>query len=195
MRTPGYVYGVNGTIERVCGRHGDPAFLAFGLSAPTLQLYHVRFQQKDVWPEQAESEDFVEVELYEHWLEAVPNPTESSNAPLYPEQSLFDHTGSKDDCVHVHYDHSHQHHDDDHHHHDDDHVHEARPTVKVRALDCEGPPRPGQELFAALKRIVIDKRKVLLAADLTGMCQRLDTAGGNLDGANLVVRAWQDAGF
>jgi hypothetical protein len=53
IRTPGYVYGVSGTIERICGRHGDPSYLAFGLQTPPLrQLYRVRFRMQDLWPEQ-----------------------------------------------------------------------------------------------------------------------------------------------
>ena len=76
IRTPGYIYGVAGTVERICGRHGDPSFLAFGLEAPKVQLYRVRFRQSDIWPEQyyppaagtnqEQEGDVVEVEVYEH---------------------------------------------------------------------------------------------------------------------------------
>ena len=41
IRTPGYVYGVNGRIVDVCGRFGDPSFLALGLEAPEVWLYRV----------------------------------------------------------------------------------------------------------------------------------------------------------
>jgi hypothetical protein len=41
IRTPGYVYGVNGRIVDVCGKFGDPSLLAFGIEAPKIWLYRV----------------------------------------------------------------------------------------------------------------------------------------------------------
>ena len=92
LRTPGYIYGVAGEVEHVCGRHSDPSLLAYGIvgSTPTVQLYRVRFHQRDVWPEQypgntAETtDDFVEVEVYEHWLE----PTRTNRGHSFQEEVL-----------------------------------------------------------------------------------------------------------
>lgn len=190
IRTPGYVYGAAGVIERVCGRHGDPSFLAFGvLPAPQVQLYRVRFRQADLWPEQKSlNDDVVEVEIYEHWLEP---DSGIITEPIVVK--LFDHseTGG-DDCL------RHHHHD---HHHDhgetsggDGHVHEARPHVEERAIRNEGPPRPGQELFLALLNI-LTKKGLVAPDDIRAACERLDTAGKQLDGATLVVAAWQDSSF
>jgi len=177
IRTPGYIYGVKGEIERICGCHGDPSFLAFGLEAPTVQLYRVRFQQKDIWPEHHfHSNDVVEVEVYEHWLE----PAEASE---YTEHFLFDHSGERDDCL------SHS-----HGHDEEDHVHEARPAVEERAVRREGPPRPGQELFQALFSLLLEK-EIVSFEDVRLMCERMDTAGKRLDGATLVVNAWTDLSF
>ncbi len=72
-RTPHYIRGKVGQIERVCGVFRNPETLAYGQDGlPERTLYRVRFRQRDVWdaypgPEQ----DQVEIELYEHWLEAV----------------------------------------------------------------------------------------------------------------------------
>ena len=34
IRTPGYMYGVAGVVQDVCGTYGDPSFLCLGLDAP-----------------------------------------------------------------------------------------------------------------------------------------------------------------
>jgi nitrile hydratase len=71
VRTPYYVRGKSGTIERVCGTFLNPEELAFGRTeGPKLPLYRVRFRQSDVWPGyEANANDTIDVELYEHWLE------------------------------------------------------------------------------------------------------------------------------
>jgi len=194
IRTPGYIYGAAGTIERVCGRHGDPSFLSFGLEAPKVQLYRVRFRHRDVWPEQFDPatmqggmDDFVEVEVYEHWLE----PADQSSGHSFENNLLFDHS-SGDDCVDDSHGHSHSH----HHHHDmeDSHIHESRPTVESRAIQREGPPTPGKELFQALYRVLLDK-KIVTSDEVRLVSERMDTAAARLDGASLVVKAWTDPGF
>lgn len=183
-RTPGYVYGIVGTIERVCGRHGDPSWLAFGIpGAPLTQLYRVCFLQSDLWPEHAgaESKDVVEVEIYEHWLESA----DECEPPNYPDQAkVFDHSCTGDDCL--------WHNDFNHHHYHHQHVHEARPMVEERAIQREGPPRPGQELFEAIKSLLLQKN-IVAPDEIRIMCERLDTAGRKMDGASLVLKAWQDS--
>lgn len=72
VRTPTYVRGKHGVIERVCGAFPNPEELAYGRPGlPAQPLYRVRFQQSEVWPDYAgEAGDVVEVEIYQHWLEA-----------------------------------------------------------------------------------------------------------------------------
>lgn len=71
IRTPFYVRGQVGEVERVCGAFRNPEQLAFGgegLPAPV--LYRVRFDACSLWPDYAGSAaDVVEVEIFEHWLE------------------------------------------------------------------------------------------------------------------------------
>jgi nitrile hydratase len=71
IRTPYYVLGRAGVVERVCGPYANPEERAYGRGGmPALPLYRVRFQQRDLWPGYAGSPtDCVEVEIYEHWLE------------------------------------------------------------------------------------------------------------------------------
>jgi nitrile hydratase len=70
-RTPFYIRGKTGTIERVCGEFPNPEELAYGFKGlPRRCLYRVRFAQKDVWPNYAGPDgDTVDVDMYEHWLQ------------------------------------------------------------------------------------------------------------------------------
>ena len=71
VRTPYYIRGHVGEVERVCGAFPNPEELAYGRSGePRVPLYRVRFQQKEVWPDyRGADSDLLEVELYEHWLD------------------------------------------------------------------------------------------------------------------------------
>lgn len=193
IRTPGYLYGVAGRVERVCGRHGDPSFLAFGLKAPEVRLYRVQFRMKDVWAESSSErrdagDDAVEAEIYEPWLAPADVPAGHAHRGL----ELFDH-GTGSDCKDGFpsdggHDHSHDHRRDRHH------AHESRPAVEERAATLEGPPRPGGELHEALT-VVLLRKGVVAADEIRAMSERLDTAGERLQGAALVARAWLDPAF
>jgi nitrile hydratase subunit beta len=71
IRTPYYVRGLIGVVERVCGPFANPEELAYGRDGlPEEPLYRVRFRQTDLWPDYAGPHaDCVEVEIYAHWLE------------------------------------------------------------------------------------------------------------------------------
>jgi nitrile hydratase len=73
-RTPAYIRGKAGTIERICGAFPNPEELAYGFDGePKKVLYRVRFRQKDVWPQYHGGEhDIIEMEIYEHWLDPAP---------------------------------------------------------------------------------------------------------------------------
>ena len=70
-RTPTYIRGKAGTIERICGAYPNPEELAYGFDGlPLKVLYRVRFPQKQVWESYTGSaNDIIEMEIYEHWLE------------------------------------------------------------------------------------------------------------------------------
>ena len=68
IRTPHYVRGREGVIERALGRFRNPEKLAFARPAEELALYHVRFDLRTIWPE---AEADLLVELYDSWLEAA----------------------------------------------------------------------------------------------------------------------------
>ena len=71
IRTPFYIRGCRGRIERIAGKYRNPDELAFGrFDAPIVPLYRVRFWQQDVWPDYLGNlEDTLDVEIFEFWLE------------------------------------------------------------------------------------------------------------------------------
>ena len=77
VRTPFYVRGAVGHIERVLAEFLDPEREAFGVNAGTeTKLYRVRLDMTTLWPDYAgEPADVVELEIYEHWLEPAPAPS------------------------------------------------------------------------------------------------------------------------
>ena len=72
-RVPSYAKGRVGTVERVCGLHGQPERFIRGDGEPKQRIYRVRLAQDRLWPNYAGSvRDKLEIEIFEHWLEAVP---------------------------------------------------------------------------------------------------------------------------
>ena len=71
IRTPAFVRGKEGVIERFFGRYKNPESLAYGGDGlPLRELYWVRFKLNDLWDHNPGTEkDKVLVEIYEHWLE------------------------------------------------------------------------------------------------------------------------------
>ncbi|MBY0337744.1 MAG: nitrile hydratase subunit beta [Acetobacteraceae bacterium] len=68
IRTPHYVRGRSGTVQRVLGAFPNPEALAFNRPAEPRVLYHVLFDQPPVWDE-GQAGDTLLIELFEHWLE------------------------------------------------------------------------------------------------------------------------------
>jgi len=73
VRTPFYARGKSGVVERLCGFYPNPEERAYARSGlPKQPLYRVRFREADLWPDFAgEARDTVDIEIYQHWLEAA----------------------------------------------------------------------------------------------------------------------------
>jgi nitrile hydratase len=71
IRTPWYIRGHAGVVERVCGAFANPEELAYNRPGlPAQPLYRVRFRQAELWPDyRGRAEDTIEIEIYQHWLE------------------------------------------------------------------------------------------------------------------------------
>ncbi|MEL6682151.1 MAG: SH3-like domain-containing protein [Pseudomonadota bacterium] len=72
VRTPAYLRGKTGWIERELGPFPNPEQLAYGLKADALTLLRMRFTMKEVWgPDVPYPHDTIDAEIYAHWLEPV----------------------------------------------------------------------------------------------------------------------------
>ncbi len=70
LRTPWYIRGKSGWIEKVYGDFLNPESLAFGRDGlPKKTLYLVSFNQREVFGKSEGSKDKVLVDIYDHWLE------------------------------------------------------------------------------------------------------------------------------
>ena len=71
IRTPWYIRGQTGEIERLCGAFPNPEELAYNRpGTPPQPLYRVRFRQRELWADyKGAPGDTIEVEIYQHWLE------------------------------------------------------------------------------------------------------------------------------
>jgi nitrile hydratase len=71
FRTPAYIQGQIGAVERVHGDYRNPESLAYGGDGlPKQPLYLVRFPQSHLWRAYAgATRDQLLMDIYEHWLE------------------------------------------------------------------------------------------------------------------------------
>lgn len=71
-RVPAYAKGKTGIVERVCGLHGQPEKFIRGDGRPLTRLYRISISQADLWLRYSGSRrDRLDIEIFEHWLEAV----------------------------------------------------------------------------------------------------------------------------
>lgn len=70
VRTPAYLRGRTGVVERRLGPFENPEDLAYGRPPQKLTLLQVRFTMAEIWGDAAERPcDTLDAEIYEHWLE------------------------------------------------------------------------------------------------------------------------------
>ncbi|MGF1649534.1 MAG: SH3-like domain-containing protein [Hyphomicrobiaceae bacterium] len=81
-RSPWYLRGKHGVVVGIQGAFRDPAGLAYHTPGlPPRVLYKVRFRQPDLWPGYAgPSDDHLEADIYETWLEAAERLASSTGA-------------------------------------------------------------------------------------------------------------------
>ena len=72
IRTPVYLRGKQGVVERYFGAFENPERLAYNLTGPKKDLYKVRFRATDLWHDyQGSPKDVIEADIYDHWLETM----------------------------------------------------------------------------------------------------------------------------
>ena len=70
IRTPAYLRGKVGEVERDIGLFNNPEQNAYRLPSNEINLVRVRFTMSEVWGGAAETpDDVIEAEIYAHWLE------------------------------------------------------------------------------------------------------------------------------
>lgn len=75
VRTPAYLRGKTGLIERTLGPFPNPEDLAYRHPGAPLPLHRVRFTMAELWGTEAENPaDTLEAEIYAHWLEPADAP-------------------------------------------------------------------------------------------------------------------------
>ena len=75
IRTPWYLRGKTGVIERDLGETLNAEALAYNRRDDRKRLVRVRFTMAELWGESAENPaDTVDIEIFEHWLEAPDAP-------------------------------------------------------------------------------------------------------------------------
>jgi nitrile hydratase subunit beta len=72
IRTPHFLRGQEGVVERILGDFRNPEDLAFGKpGTPPRTLYQVKFAQRALFPDgKGAPTDTLTADIYEHWLEA-----------------------------------------------------------------------------------------------------------------------------
>jgi hypothetical protein len=70
-RTPGYLKGKTGSVERVHGSFTNPETRAYGADGlPEQPLYLVGFALRDIWPGyRGRDGDRIHADVFEQWLE------------------------------------------------------------------------------------------------------------------------------
>ncbi len=73
-RTPAYLKGATGTVERVHPAFRNPETRAYGGDGlPEQPLYLVAFGPRELWPDyRGAGEDRIYADVFEHWLEEAP---------------------------------------------------------------------------------------------------------------------------
>ncbi|WP_428546039.1 SH3-like domain-containing protein [Profundibacter sp.] len=72
VRTPAYLRGKYGMVERRLGEFANPERAAYRLEKEMQPLVRVRFTMAEIWGDAAENpDDTLDAEIYAHWLEKV----------------------------------------------------------------------------------------------------------------------------
>jgi nitrile hydratase len=88
-RTPAYVQGQCGVVERCCGVFDAPEERAWHLAAVRQHLYRVAFPHAQLFPQQAAADaDAAVVEVFDRWL--VPVDEDESEAEAAPTSSVYE---------------------------------------------------------------------------------------------------------
>ena len=178
LRTPGYIFGAVGVVERVVGVFPSPELLAFRHVEGVQPLFRVRFLLRDLWPQAGAqaAQDTIDVEIVQAWLTEAPAEQHTSGEETQPLPSQppppaligSSHvTRGVQSCS-------------------------ARLAVEQAAVDDEVAPPP---IAAALIAALLNRPGVITAVELQQATEGVDAWGAAGEGQQLVARAWADPAF
>ena len=171
LRTPGYIFGAVGIIERFVGVYQSPELNAFQHVEGVQPLYRVRFAMGDVWREyDGPAHDTIDVEIYQSWLQdctvdaAVTEslPTTAAAARADPQLLGPGKTTVAVQSV------------------------QTRNALEQSAVDQEEAVPPH---VAALVAVMIEKG-VLAAEELREAVQSIENWGSQAEGPRIIAKAW-----
>ena len=175
IRTPGYLFGVSGVIERFLGCYPNPEHEAFvsERSGAVQPLYLVTFRQTDLWPSSHHNVE-VTAEIYEPWLQTEADTEEETD------NNVRIDTSAHEDAV---IDHG-------------DHVHDTRDDTEAESIRREMLTEDplGQRMSEVLIQ-VLRNASILDTRALMDVVELMDSKGKMLLGQKLVARAWTDPEF
>ena len=225
LRTPGYVHGAVGEVERVCGLFADPTRLAYRDATVAPQpLYRVRFTARALWPTPTTAtscgtaEDTVDVEIYQPWLQpASAAELEHFNSAGAWDPAVATTTGSGgDDAGHVFlgcpmdpaelphghgndhdHDHGHGHgHGHSHSHGEGDDAHVHLSRPETEQLAVDREPDEAPlQPLAEALARLLVAKAIVTPLELAEAVAGLETLGKQGEGARLVARAWISPDF
>ena len=175
LRSPGYIHGSVGIVERHAGTFKNPEQLAFREDDTRSEdLYRVRFNLRALWnasvPDQTSApshDDTVDVDIFATWLTRA---TESDHT------RFLNHTPTTTAAS------------------SSNHHHETRHDVESNALSVEGVPSHLEPLSDLIFSLLTKNGHVSASAVHRGISELEDAESNNV-GADIVVRAWQDDSF
>lgn len=72
IRTPHFVRGRVGRVERFIGEFANPETLAFGKDGlPKIGLYMIAFERGQLFPDTVQGRETLTADLYDTWLEKI----------------------------------------------------------------------------------------------------------------------------
>jgi nitrile hydratase len=165
LRTPGYIFGKHGVIERACGYYTNPETQAFKTLSTSCPLYRVRFLQKEIWSHYPGSpNDTIDIEITHHWLTLA----ESSNNPDVTSKQSHTPLSQRG--------------------------HDDKVKTEQKAVNLEGEESPYAYLAKKLIELLIEKG-IVSGTEITNQINKIDSIEAEPIGAVLVAKAWTDPEF
>jgi len=180
LRTPGYLFGAVGVVDRFLGCFPNPEEKAFSSKQEVgLQpLYLVAFKNKDLWGEMdVHGHDGVTAEIYQPWLEIVDGKKEADQH--HKDSNVVRDIKIASSKV----DHG-------------DHVHDTRHETEEEALRRETLHEDpvGKQTGEILLNILLQK-KIFEISKVNEVVAKMDNKGKVLCGQQIAVKAWTDPEF